>query len=696
MRITVPSSAPVQSLGRKAPAARDTSMEQALQSVQADLENVRNIKGKRQVQQSRLFAQKGSDEIKAQWGGRESFSVEELPSEVVTEGMLLEGRVNSAEVYPEIYRLSMDKVLKDAALIIDDAQFRSDWQAEANIKISAANSAIQQKANKDIETQIYSDQKRQYSTADSNGDTASMLAIVDNMRELGVASNEDLKFFELKAQKSGETNAYTEAKIAADVPLMKDIIEFLKEEKGYRKNGGNLNDRERLVEIHKLQTEIGKIERSNSSTVKAEKKMVAREVRINIKNLLSGKAADTSGMLDLVDKAQSVNLSPAKIQDLRSAFNFASANDGQILMSRFERPEAVEQAVARSGLKGFEKTELKNRLEESHRKQSLKEKDDPMQSASDAGFASLSPIDAETPREFAMQVRTRIQQMDGIQENYQIFEDKPFTKTEAALLSDRVNNLPAGKKAEYLQSLTLALGEDSALVYEQLGIDGGVGALSIAGITSLHGTEDQAFAILKGGEYLEKNKEEITTVKSTLNPRIRRDLGDMFFNAEGTQAATKEALTNAYTYYVKKKGGNFDSFDDDAYDKAMQAATGGTVTYGDNLLQAPVFGMKQDDFSDWVENTDPAWIDELGSISGMSSANFTSILKDGDFKMGMAKYGEYYIMRNNGDHLENETFGGAFVLKYNPDKVLPKAPRGRGRLRERARVNKLRDSRGGR
>lgn len=693
MRINIPSRAPVQSLGRRAPAQRDIAGEQALQSIQRDIENVNAIKKKRQRQQSWLFTQKVSDEYKAAWGGKDAFHVDELPSEVVTEGMKMKGRVLSAEVYPEMYKRTMESAIKDASLIIDNPQARAEWLTEAKGVALSSYSKIQTQANKDIEAQIFKDQMQSYNNAIISNDPSSALAIVSNMRESGTASKEELDELELKAKKKGETNTYDEFMVAEDVAMMKNFVEFLKNEKNYRKNGGSLNDGERLVWKHKLQAELSRITRGSDAAIKADKKLIEREIKITIQNLLKSKNSEPDKLLALIDRGIKADVSPATLKNLEGAAHFASGNDFQTKLSRFDRLEFAANFVKNSGLEGFEKDQLMRRFETSHFNQVSAGDADTMQMASDAGFVTLSPVDADNPREFALQMVVRKRQMDNVQENYQKFNDNMLTKTEAASISDRVNLRPADEKIKYLQATTAAMGEDAVMLYDQLNIDGSIGALAIAGITSVKGSIEQSRAILMGGEYLQRNKEEITDVNRILNMEIRKDVGDAFYRASGTQSAVKDALTNAYVHYVITSGGSLQTgFNADAYEKAKQAATGGMVTYGVNTLQAPAYGMGQRGFDDWIDNVDPAWIDELGGVPGMSSKNFVSTLQDRNFKLVGESYGVYIVSRNNNEPLENATYGGAFRLIYNPDKVLPRKKSGNvfieRRMRERERIKK--------
>lgn len=671
MKLVIPEKLSVQSLGRRAPAQRDIAGEQALQQIQRDVENVRQIKGKRQKQQSWLFAQKVSNEYNAKWKGPDFYHVDDLPPEVVTPGMKVKGRVLSAEVYPDMYRLTMESAIKDAGLIIDDAQFRSEWLAEANSQALATNSAIQSKANKDIQAQIFKDQKTNYNNAEAQEDPGLMLSIVKNMRESGFGSKEELDFLETKAKQTGEVNQYNEWMVAEDLPMIKAAIEFLTKEKSYRKNGGELYDKDRLLQKHRLEREVIRITSGNTAILKAEKQMIAREISIMTKNLLNVKQVDTTQVSNLIKDAIRAGVSAAAIQNLRTAVEFGSANDKQMLFSRHDRGFFADKFIEESNLEDFEKVELRNRLQESHIKQISKGNNDTMQMAHDAGFIKLSPIDANNPRELAMQYRARFQQMNKVQAHYDIYNNDIFSDAEAASESSRFNVIPAGEKIKYLQAITAGLGDDAAIIYEQLGLKGNIGASAVAGIASVYGYPEQSQAILMGGEYLKNNKEEAARIKPVLEHKLRQYMGDAFYHAGGTQSAMKDAVLNAYTHYVIEGGGNLDSgIDNASLEKAMQV-TGGIVSYGTSTIQALAWGMTQRETDDWFSRVDPTWVDELGGVSGMSSAKFVQTLKDGDFKVKNEKYGRVYVIRNNGENLENATYGGAFILEYHPDKVTP-------------------------
>jgi len=679
MQIKIPARQQVQSLGRQRFQGKSTSTAESITALGSSLVSsaatAQGMKTNRQKQQASLFSQKKEAMISEANSGKEFYNVDELPSEFVTEGMRIKGRVMSAEVFPQMYDAEMEKSINEASLIIEDSSARSDWLSSAKIIKDTKSSGIQEKANKAISKQIVNDQKFNYDNAMSSGDPSLAISIAKEMNLPGP----EKKSIVLKAEKRLETDMYSDFMSESDMEGIDQSIANLSDGKGYESGGGKLNPNEKVLWKHKLMAEKVRIQGTSDAAAVAAKKMITKEVQVVTSNLLKGYASNPDSLMDLADRAQAIGTSPALVEDMTSAFIFATTNDFQNKNPARERVANMDRLSNQAGMPEFRQTQLKDRLLKSHIAQTEAEQSDLMKSASDAGFIDLSPLNATDPGTFASQLKDRFDQMSMVQNRYEVFNDKMLTKSEAQSLSGVINSLPASKQVPYLAAISSALGEDATDFYQQLALDGGATSLAVAGITATKGLPSQAEAILMGNEYRRQNKDEVVEVKKSLSLNLNKDIGSAFYNSPGMQRAIKDATLDAYIYYSLKSGNPLDSFDSDIFDMALVASTGGMVSYGSQKVQAPVYGMKSDGLSKWIDFVDSSYIDDLGGIDGLKSSTFTKELRDGNFKLIGAGYGKYYITRMNGTHLKNARDGGAFILKYDSDAKIRKRSTRRSR-----------------
>ena len=684
MKINLSNRLPVQSLGRQSNVQYDRSSEiiagaigDVIGTAAKAYGEAQKIKTERQNQQAGLFLQKVESEFRSEWDGKDLLDVNTLPNEVVTEGMITKGRVASAEVYPSMYRKTMDSAIKDASSIIEDVQARNKWLNNVKEVALRKYANVQSKANSDISNQIYKDQQINFKNALDQGRPDVALTIAEGMN----ADKAEVDSFKRIAKKGQETKEYDDSMVTENRKYIKEYIDFLGD-KNYEKNGGQLNQGDRLVYKHKLENELTRLNRIDTAANNAFKESIRRELSIVTTNALNGAQSDPKYLLDLAGRVKLANSDgkmTAELQNFQAALVFSGGVNEINKQSRFERIDAINNYVKRSGLKGFEQEQLKSRLEKANEKLISSENEDLLQSAVDTGFIKqLAPINATNPIELSNQFAARYTQVKATEQNYRVFNNKLLTKSEAISFAGFINKLPADKQIPYFAAASAGLGDDAVYLYEQLGTDGGLTSQAIAGITATKSKQGsaQAEAILRGNEYRRKNKDEIDPVfKRAFMGDLDTDIGLTFFNKPGYQRAIKDAAFDAYIHYALNSGGDLKNIDSEAYKSALQAATGGILKYGGNKIQAPEYGMTQDQFDDWIERLSPKYIDKLGGLDGYKSSSFIKDLRDGNFTLTGTEYGSYIVSRTDGVPLKANN-GGAFVLIYDPDAELePKSTR---------------------
>ena len=427
-----------------------------------------------------------------------------------------------------------------------------------------------------------------------------------------------------------------------------------------------------------------------SEVDKARMEALRREIGITQKNSLSGKQTDPEILANLRGRAIAANVKgdlTKEILDLDAAIVF-SANTN--IMNKYDSDgrEAYIDQIDKSNMSKFEKDQLVNRLEMANKTQNALEKTDLMKAAVDSGFIkelSFIDIEGKDPASFAMQILQRKGQFEMVEMNYgKGLGQGIFTKDEAVRLASSFDNMSTTKQLEAMTSISDALGPEATGIYQQLTTHGSSRSFSIAGLALNNGNQGFANHILTGAKYRKENPEEFKGLKSLMDIKLADTLGSAFWRKPKKQAAVKDAILDAYISMTGGKEKTIDEggfFGTDIYKNAVEAATGGILTQGSGKISAPIYGMPQASFDDWLGRLDPDYIDDLGGVKGLKSTVLLSGLRDGDFSLVDSNtQGEYFVMRNDGIPLAAND-GGAFMMKFSADaKLIPiKRNTGRGK-----------------
>lgn len=689
MKLTPRSTTAVQSLGRQN--AGTTGLEGETYKIQKISQTINNagdttfdiankyqkIKTERQKQQSSLFKQKEESEFWKQYGGKEFFKPEELPDEVVTDGMRTKGKISSAEILPQLYENFNKESIPRSGLIIEDERARNDWYLQANQISVGKQTSIQTKANQQIERQIFSDQKTNWQNAIDQRRPDIALQIANDMN----GSATEVKEFKLRTNKASEVISYEDLIIQSNVEGMKGALEHLRSEnETYEKNKGVLDSTGRVAWIGKLESELSRINRTTKSTNKANLELLKREINITQSNSLAGKEVDPKSFEILYRRAVLANAEnkgtlTAELKNLEMAAIFSGNVNIMNKADRDTRLEYIKQISNSNKFKDFETKQLTARLEIANKTQSSLENKDLMKAASDAGFIKLSPIDIKSKdfNTLGQQLMARKRQFDMVEQNYGEGIGKGlFTKDEAIALSGELNEMSVKEQMNFLTVNAAIFGNEAADLYGQLNVDGNSTSFTMAGLASLNGKMSSAEAILRGNAYKRENPQQINTIKSLMNIEINTEIEGAFFGNPKKEAAVREAVLDAYIYYAKSAGVSLDSVDkggmfgDDLFAKAVEAATGGMIDQSGKKIPAPEYGMTQDTWDNWITNLSPEYIDKEGGIDGYDSTQFIEDLNDGNILLEEVSQGKYAVLRNNGIPLAGKD-GNVFILKYDAE-----------------------------
>ncbi len=689
MKLTPRNTTAVQSLGRQS--AGTTGLEGETYKIKKISETINNaadtsfniankyqkIKTERQKQQSSLFKQKEESEFWKQYGGKEFFKPDELPDEVITDGMRTKGKISSAEILPLLYENFNKESIPRSGLIIEDERARNDWTLQANQISVGKQTSIQTKANQQIERQIFSDQKTNWQNAIDQRRPDIALQIANDMN----GSATEIKEFKLRTNKASEIVTYEDLIIQSNIEGMRGAIEHLKSENEiYDKNKGSLDSTGRVAWISKLESELSRLNRTTKSTNKANLELLKREIKITQENSLKGKEVDPESFEILYRKAVLANAEnkgtlTSELKNLEMAAIFSGNVNIMNKADRDTRLGYIEQVKISSKFKDFETKQLVMRLEAANKTQSSLENKDLMKAASDSGFIKLSPININT-KDFnvlSQQLLARKRQFDVAEQNYGEGIGKGlFTKNEALAMSGVLNEMSVKEQMNFLTVNAAILGNEATDLYGQLNVDGNSTSFTMAGLASLNGNMSSAEAILRGNAYKRENAQQVNAIRPLMNIEINSEIKGAFFGNPKKEAAVREAVLDAYVFYAKSAGKDLDSiekggmFGDDLFAKAIEAATGGMLDQSGRKIPTPEYGMNQDTWDDWLNTISPLYIDSLGGIDGYDSAEFLTDLNNDDIILEEVSQGKYAALRSNGVPLAGKD-GNVFILTYSGD-----------------------------
>lgn len=694
MRIIRAQRTGVQSLGRQAPGTTGYEGEvkvaeaitgaavTAIETAGEYFIERQQIRTDRQIQQAKLYSQKSDNEFWERWGDREFFDVDELPKEVVTDGMRVKGRVMSAEVLPQMYQNHMELSLGESSKIIENEVVRDRWKLNADEIFLGRLQNIQTTADNKIQEQIIADQTINIDNAllQERPDVAIQIA-----NDMDISDDEKSKL-KTKIYQTAEKQNYADMRAEEEIDEIIGAIDFLSQDfEDYQNNGGQLDPIQRDVEKNKLESTLTGLRQVNGAANKANLELIRRELKIVTSNALDGKEIDGDEIVDLQRRAITANVKgdlTAEIMDLNRAYEFSVLSNKQNKYNRFDRERFIDQVDRDSNLSTFEKDQMVSRLQSASDNQTSAENSDMMQSWFDAGYEPVE-LDLSSMDGMVQSFADRKVQHDIAFANRGVSQGI-FTQDEAKVISSILNSQTPEEQLSFVTAIASTFGRESPDVFEPLRLNSGSGILSVAGMVTLYGNSDDASHILKGNNYIRNNPDEVKNLQKLLALKIDQTLGTAYRYNDSYRNAIKESITAAYVSLARDSGESFDtvdsggifSFGDNLYDRAVAAATGGILSQSGVMIAPPKYGMGQDSWDDYINRLKPEHIDNLGGVKELSSERFLNGLRDGDYKLIDYKHGEYLVQKNDTTYVESSEFPGQpFVFVYDDDAPLNRKSR---------------------
>ncbi len=640
---------------------------------------------RRQNQKSNLFMQKEDHQFWEQWGGEEFFDVSDLPSDIVTEGMELEGRISSAQVIPMMYEDHMNRAMENAAKIIDIPNSRDAWLAEKKIIAVGRMTKIQADADKQIGRQILADQTVQRSNALEAGRPDIARIITQDMDISPGQMKEELRIIDVETEvlvyEDIQSFDYIEgspAGRAANDKQLQEAIDYLsKPQKEYVGSNGNFDSTLK----NGWKSELIRTREARKALLKTKDKRGKQDLQYRIDSLQ--KAA--TGKLEINDEEFS-----SVYEDLKN-WNATHDNELHKVQLGFEDDMAtyivarkhINQSPGKrrksleNGYKLFDSPSRNDRansiirdIDATFNKGLI---DNPMKTLQDSGFfkeaygaTGLSPIDLKADvSQLSDQFRNRLAQYELAAAHNEAIGAGPLESSqEAPRMSALMNSLNAREQQQYITAIQSGMGDKSGLLYGQLALDGSSKTFSIAGDATNAGNLIGSENMLLGMEYYRENSEEYDDVRESIDKKINALILNSYSTKPKKKAAIKESILHGYVGYTKDKKKQT-SVDSDLFEQAARDATGGLFEYNGAVFPNPQYGMEDKGMGNWINNISVKYIDRVGAPVGQSAQEFVNDLRAENYKLTATRKSDEYIVSSEGGTPLLNIDGSAYRLKYD-------------------------------
>lgn len=640
---------------------------------------------KRQQQKADLRMQKEDNNFWLQWGDQEFFNVKDLPSDVVTEGMELEGRISSAEVLPMMYEDHIKRQLSESSKMIDIPGSRQSWMLAREKTAIGRLTSIQKSAYSTLSAQHYKDQQFNYSNAlearrpDVAKEVARGMDISDDLR----------KEYLLQADQSAEVIRYEDILSETEDPetRLQDLREastFLGlGAEDYEKEGGYLDPTRKLAWKSKLDGEISRITNVSTSENKYVKAQLEHDIQTQVKLSDAGYAIDEEILADLAVRIRQGNertdgdYAKEALTLQQAAIYGVNVNymNKQHARGRWEHINKVRTGEREANLSQLERDNLVRRLTASNEAFTRNLNKDFMGTVLKAGAfgpQGLSPIDINaSPGDLSSQISIRDQQYAIAQQNYGTdLGGGMLTVEEAQTYGHQINSMSTQRQLSVIEAANNAMGPRSVEFFQQIGKDGDASTFSIAGIAQSAGWSSTARSMLDGRKWRLENGKELGTMNKLLDARITKDLGNAYINQPEKRRAVHDAVKDSY-YGIRQSGMDLttQSLDGDDFDNALRMATGGLWEHGGKLLPVPEYGMALDTMPRWIQDTNWEHFKD-NHPEGYPAETFWNDVQAGRLTLEPYREPGTYTVSRNGNALPGATVDAygrrvPYLLRYD-------------------------------
>ena len=327
--------------------------------------------------------------------------------------------------------------------------------------------------------------------------------------------------------------------------------------------------------------------------------------------------------------------------------------------------------------------ELKESYEKAHQTTTKLLKDWPIKLGVSLGIIPApEPIQLGNPDSVAL----RMKQVRKVESYYDIKNLNPLGPQEIAYWSNKLTTLGTDQRLMVLNSIVSSMGENSIPVLEKLGMNNQP-VLARAGELIGQGQADTARLAVRGLEYLKELKGITPT---GMDDSIRAELKGVFNSNPRELSNMTNTIKAVYTAMMaESRAVDFKALDLDLLGQVVTKVTGGILgvdapgghsweyggrtskhlsdlTSADYIIQAPAFGVNDEQFEDWLEGLTADNLDEMGGTDMPYQEALEMIPRETLIGVGQGKY----LIFDGAGFLHNKE-GKAFELTWPPSGMNP-------------------------
>jgi len=588
------------------------------------------------------------------------------------------------EVFPEMYRDEMTKTIKEKGSHIASRTHRENFEREALAKLDNAYTDLSGKRY-DVAKDMTRKEELELERVGLQGGNYDFVratiknSVVFDANEKEVRTN--------KVDKRQETDAIDTSMTETDAPLMAEFLADLTDSDTY---SGYLNDSERLTYVKALSASLRASQTASKEVVKTQHKLLRDEMGDMVTESKKGTQFSPQLWNTVYERALAANaIDPGSMAVPLKHFNDLRKHAPTI--RSFQLMPEIEAENMLSTLHGMPKgdTEAANLariLDGVNASKNTAIKRDALSYANSIGLVTLSEVDLTSAKGVGSTIANRIPSYDTTNRQYGRANGL-LTADEATRLSTVIGTMTHDKKVELAANVNNALGSRSDLFWKQIGQEDEMKTYAIAGRISSDGDNKQSLRIMKGADARKRNPEILRNVKTQLKPDIRNKLGGMYSATPRYEDAIVESILDEYALQLVEAQ-DFDSVSFNVTQSAVDAITGSAVTYNGAKIENVDRNAPADTINKWVGDRPnafirtvgmerdydalaPVYIDSLGGVTGFSSSELLSQIRDGRVKLQTIGKGEYRLhipsLNTDAKYLKNASTGMDFVLIYNSD-----------------------------
>lgn len=578
--------------------------------------------------------------------------------------------VPAYEVKPQMYNSFMDSKIESLSMSIDDPEARDMWVQRMKVDQVARFSQYKTQATSDQKKYILEQEITQIDELTRMGsyDDAIMMTRNSSM------SDEKQKEMILNVNRTREFDQYDQMIIDENIVGMQEAIALFQNEEEY---AGNLSVGERKRYMASFKAQIHTLTARDRNARNQLHTVYKDEGRNLVKALQTGYNIDPKQVTSISNNLMKINTPEAAfiLDDINNEIDFHEEKR-QFLLLPFPHQKRILDKADDTDL-SVDEANTMGRLRTSHEDAQAAARKDPMDWANSISAIELNPIDWANPESWEESLNLRKNQSNIVSNNWNV-DRNILTNDEAKDLALAIGDMNSAQKQTFASNVVNAMGEDAALLFEQMGDVVG-GSFAISGELQAGGQTIAANTVMRGSQMREAGEFKIRNINEEFLPEIGRLLGTAYQSNPSRQLKMKDAILDHYAASSWDEGDRLGEYNADRLNASVKAVTG-LIDYNDSLIEPPVKGMSGAEFETWVGTTDYTYIDRLGGVEGIESMRVMTMISSGEVDLVSRGKNQYYLQHTGTKRVLAAKGGAApFVFKYNQD-----APRYRSMDAQRA------------